>query len=69
LKSSSEEELSMKDEYLDLRNSSEESSQFPLIKKQSIDSDFRAKYKTEICKFWALNKDCRYGDNVYLLFT
>jgi butyrate response factor 1 len=38
------------------------------MKKKSVDSDFRAKYKTEICKFWGLNKECRYGDNVRFLF-
>lgn len=31
--------------------------------KKSIDSDFRVKYKTEQCKFFALNKSCKYGDN------
>ena len=36
-----------------------------LQKKKSVDSDFRAKYKTEICKFWGVNKECRYGDSVY----
>ena len=37
------------------------------INKKSGDSDFRQKYKTEICKFWGYNKECRYGDNVFLL--
>jgi hypothetical protein len=36
-----------------------------LQKKKNVDSDFRAKYKTEICKFWGVNKECRYGDNVF----
>jgi hypothetical protein len=35
-------------------------------KKKSIDIDFRMKYKTEICKFWELNKECRYGNNVII---
>jgi hypothetical protein len=37
-------------------------------KKKSMekDGDFRAKYKTEICKFFMLNKECRYGNNVIL---
>lgn len=35
-----------------------------ILKKKSIDGDFRVKYKTEICKFWELNKMCKYGDNV-----
>jgi len=35
-----------------------------LTKKKSVEVDFRMKYKTEICKFWELNKDCRYGSNV-----
>ncbi len=26
--------------------------------------DFKAKYKTELCKFWEINKTCKYGDNV-----
>ncbi len=43
---------------------SDDSTNMPLMKKKSIDADFRAKYKTEICKFWGVNKDCRYGDNV-----
>lgn len=38
------------------------------MKRKSTDGDFRAKYKTEICKFWELNKECRYGDNVRVLF-
>jgi hypothetical protein len=35
-----------------------------LQKKKSGESDFRVKYKTEKCKFWELNKVCKYGDNV-----
>lgn len=35
-----------------------------LLPKKSVDGDFRVKYKTEICKFWSFNKNCRYGDNV-----
>ena len=34
------------------------------VNKKSVDVDFRQKYKTEICKFWELNKECRYGNNV-----
>jgi len=34
------------------------------VNKKSVDADFRQKYKTEICKFWELNKECRYGNNV-----
>ena len=32
--------------------------------KKFTDNDFRAKYKTEICKFWQVHKNCKYGDNV-----
>jgi hypothetical protein len=27
-------------------------------------NDFKVKYKTEICKFWDMNKYCKFGDNV-----
>jgi hypothetical protein len=27
-------------------------------------NDFKVKYKTEICKYWDINKFCRFGDNV-----
>lgn len=37
-------------------------------KKKSVEVDYRMKYKTEICKFWELNKDCRYGNNVFLSY-
>lgn len=33
-------------------------------KKKSIEKDFRVKYKTEQCKFYEVNKECKYGDNV-----
>lgn len=33
-------------------------------KKKSIEKDFRIKYKTEKCKFYEVNMDCKYGDNV-----
>jgi hypothetical protein len=39
------------------------------LKKNSVDSDFRAKYKTEICKFWGVNKECRYGNNVKIVYN
>lgn len=32
------------------------------IKKKS--DDFKVKFKTEMCKFWELDKICKYGDNV-----
>jgi hypothetical protein len=38
-------------------------------KKISIDKDFRIKYKTEQCKFFEVNKDCKYGDNVKLFLN
>lgn len=31
-------------------------------------SEFKTKYKTEICKFWQLNNSCRFGDNVSFFF-
>ena len=31
-------------------------------RKSSGEISFKAKYKTEICKFWELNKTCRFGD-------
>ncbi len=36
----------------------------PEGKKKSIEKDFRIKYKTEKCKFYEVNMDCKYGDNV-----
>ncbi len=33
-------------------------------KKKSIEKDFRTKYKTERCKFFEVNKECKYGENV-----
>lgn len=35
----------------------------------NIQSDFRKKFKTEICKFYELDKECKYGDKVmFFLF-
>lgn len=35
------------------------------IKYRSGDTrDFKTKWKTEICHFWNLNGQCKYGDNV-----
>lgn len=37
--------------------------------KKSVEYDFRNKYKTEKCKFWEINKICKYGDSViWLIF-
>jgi hypothetical protein len=37
-------------------------------KKKSFEKDFRVKYKTEKCKFFELNRECKYKDNVlYIL--
>ncbi len=33
------------------------------VKKYS-DYDYRAKYKTEKCKYWEINMSCKFGDNV-----
>ncbi len=35
-------------------------------KKKYSDNDFRAKYKTEICKFWEVHRTCKYADSVIL---
>jgi hypothetical protein len=40
--------------------------QTPNAKKSN---DFKVKYKTEICKFWDINKTCKFGDNVRIYFT
>ncbi len=37
------------------------------VKKKSIERDFRIKYKTEKCKFYETNKECKFGDNVSFL--
>jgi hypothetical protein len=39
------------------------------IKKKSIEKDFRIKYKTEQCKFYQVNKECKFGDNVIYHLT
>ena len=31
--------------------------------RKSTDISFKAKFKTEKCKYWDLNKNCKYGDN------
>jgi hypothetical protein len=31
--------------------------------RKSTDVSFKAKFKTEKCKYWDLNKNCKYGDN------
>jgi hypothetical protein len=31
------------------------------------DKDFRAKYKTEKCKYFESNKECKFGTSVFLL--
>jgi hypothetical protein len=35
--------------------------------KKTRTSDFKTKYKTEICKYWEIEKTCRFGDNVILI--
>jgi hypothetical protein len=42
------------------------------VKKNTIESDFKIKYKTEKCKFWEINQNCKFGENVkiyYLIFN
>jgi hypothetical protein len=46
-----------------IKSSVEEKSETP-VKKKSIEKDFRIKYKTEKCKFYETNKECKFGDNV-----
>ncbi len=36
--------------------------------KKSIDKDFRVKYKTEQCKFYGMNKECKFGESVNKYF-
>jgi hypothetical protein len=45
-----------------------ESEGYCKLNKKSFENDYKAKYKTEICKFWELNKECRYGGNVQFFF-
>jgi hypothetical protein len=33
-----------------------------ISRKGSGEISFKAKYKTEICKFWGLNKSCKFGE-------
>lgn len=37
--------------------------------KKISDLDFRVKYKTEKCKFWEINKSCKFGDGVNIKFN
>lgn len=32
--------------------------------KKCSDYDYRTKYKTEKCKYWEINKFCKFADNV-----
>lgn len=32
--------------------------------KQKLSDDFKTKYKTEVCRFWEINRSCKFGDNV-----
>jgi len=32
--------------------------------KKNSEIDFRVKYKTEKCKFWEINKSCKFGEGV-----
>jgi len=34
----------------------------PPKKKQAVEADFRTKYKTEVCKYWATYGVCEFGD-------
>ena len=33
-------------------------------KRKASESDFKVKYKTEVCKFWEANGTCRFGPQV-----
>lgn len=46
-----------------IKSSIEEKPETP-GKKKSIEKDFRVKYKTEKCKFYETNKECKFGENV-----
>jgi len=35
----------------------------------NVQTDFRKKFKTEICKFYELNKECKFGDKVFNKFN
>jgi hypothetical protein len=48
-----------------IKSSIEEKLETP-VKKKSIEKDFRVKYKTEKCKFYETNKECKFGENVRL---
>jgi hypothetical protein len=37
--------------------------------RSSKQNDFRVKYKTEICKYWEVNKECKFGDSVRSIFN
>jgi hypothetical protein len=34
-----------------------------VVSRKSSDISFKSKFKTEKCKYWDLNKSCKYGDN------
>jgi hypothetical protein len=34
------------------------------INKKSSENDFKVKYKTEICRFWEFNQNCKFGEKV-----
>ena len=64
----------LNDEYMDLSYKSNTAT--PLVKnkeqnkrndpdrKYSMENDFRTKFKTERCKYYQLNKDCKFGESV-----
>jgi hypothetical protein len=35
-----------------------------LNSKRKLSEDFKQKFKTEMCKFWQLNGECKFGENV-----
>lgn len=34
------------------------------LNKRKLSEDFKTKFKTELCKFWELNGECKFGENV-----
>ncbi len=38
-----------------------------LNSKRKLSEDFKQKFKTEMCKFWQLNGECKFGENVFFI--
>ncbi len=37
--------------------------------KRKVSEDFKQKFKTEMCKFWQLNGDCKFKESVSVFFS